>query len=93
MYYRYDERFYIIEKSTEELQGDNIVTYWEDFDLNLYDVIVGFIQESTREMLRHTKVLKPVENIESYIKEIKKSQVEAEVEIDYRLCVLELGLA
>lgn len=93
MYYRHDERFYIIEKSTGELQGDNVVTYWEDLNLNLYDVVVGFIDEATREMLRHTKILKPAEIVAEYVKEIKERQVNSELETDYRLCMLELGLA
>lgn len=93
MYYRHDSEYHLIEKSQEELQGDNVVKYWEDLNLNLYEVVVGFIQKDTKEMLRHTKILKPVEAIESYINGIKERQVNAELEIDYRLSMIELGLA
>jgi hypothetical protein len=93
MYYRHNEEYRLIEKSTEELQGDNVVTYWEDLNLNLYDVVVGFIQEDTREMLRHTKILKPAEMVADYVKGLEERQVNAELEIDYRLSMIELGLA
>ena len=60
MYYRHDDNYYIIEKSKEELKGDNVLYTEEDFDLDMYDIIVGYVSE-TGEILRHTKKLRSVD--------------------------------
>ncbi len=95
-YYRYeivgDNVFKLNgEKSTEPLEGNNVVTCEEDIDLQLFDVTVGFIGENG-EMLRHTKKLKTTEVVVQRLNEISQAQVEAEVDIDYRLSMIELGL-
>ena len=60
MYYRHDNNYYIIEKSKEELKGDNVLYTEEDFDLNMYDIIVGYVSDKG-EILRHTKKLRSVD--------------------------------
>jgi hypothetical protein len=59
MYYRHNN-YYIIEKSKEELIGDNVLYAEEDFDLDMYDIIVGYVSDSG-EILRHTKKLRSVD--------------------------------
>lgn len=60
MYYRYDDCYYIIEKSKEELKGDNVLHTEEDFDLDMYDIIVGYVSDKG-EILRHTKKIRSVD--------------------------------
>lgn len=93
MYYRYNEQYTIIEKSETPLEGINVVIYGEDLDFHLYDIIVGHIDEATGEMLKHTKILRSAEVIAQRLQEIDVRQAEAELETDYRLSLLELGLA
>lgn len=60
MYYRHDDNYYIIEKSKDKLTGDNVLYTEEDFDLNMYDIIVGYVSDKG-EILRHTKKLRSVD--------------------------------
>lgn len=60
MYYKHDDNYYIIEKSKDELKGDNVLHTEEDFDLDMYDVIVGYVSDKG-EILRHTKKLRSVD--------------------------------
>lgn len=62
MYYRHNDNYAIIEKSEVPLEGDNVITFHGDLDIELYDVIVGFISPNG-EMLYHTKLLRSVDNI------------------------------
>ena len=92
-YYRYQQdsfRTILTEKSVEPLEGNNVLTSEEDFDLKLYDVFVEYIIED--KIVKSRKKMKPVEAVENYLHEIKKEQAEAETEIDYRLSLIELGL-
>jgi hypothetical protein len=85
MFYRYNENYIIIEKSETELLGDNVVTYNGDIDIQLFDVVVGFIGPN-REMLRHTKILRSVENITNVLNNLKS---EINPSIDINTCTLE----
>jgi hypothetical protein len=91
MYYRHDENYVLIEKSTEELQGENVLVCGEDLDLSLYDVIVGYENEA-HVILRHTKKLRNVDAVVQRLGSMQEHQVEVEVEVDFRLCMIELGL-
>ncbi len=91
--YRYEQdsmKTILIEKSVEPLDGDSVLTSEEDFDLKLYNVFVEYIIED--KIVKSKKKMKPVEAIEKYLHEIKAEQAEAETDIDFRLCLLELGL-
>ncbi len=96
LYYRYEivsDNIYKLtgEKSQEPLSGERVVFLDEDIDLQLFDVIVGYIS-SDGNMLRHTKKIKSVEAISRKMLEIIRQQVELEIEADYRLSLIELGL-
>ncbi len=81
MYYRYNEDHEIIEKSVEPLEGDNVVTYWEDIDIQLFRVVVGYIDEDGT-MLRHTKLINDGEEIARLISSLKEDLGNAEVKSD-----------
>lgn len=92
MYYIHDNNFEVITKQTTKPDVENYVTYDEDIDITLFRVIVGFIGED-KQMLRHTKIVKDTELLAQRFNEISDSQVELAVDTDYRLSLLELGLA
>ena len=92
-YYKYDPNSYmILSKYSEETKGENIASCDQDFDLLLCDVVIGFLSNDG-EILRYTKKIKSVEIIESLLNDIKSKQIESEIDIDYRLSLIELGLA
>lgn len=91
LYYRHDGNYLLIEKSSEPLEGDNVLYCEDDFDLDLYDVIVGFVQNDGR-ILRHTKRLRSVDAIERRYNELYEYVSSYNIELDFRLCLLELGL-
>jgi hypothetical protein len=92
MYYLYDEESYeIISKQVEQPEVENYVTYWEDIDIVLYRVIVGVISDD-KQMLRHTKFVRDTELLSQKFNSIDNAQAEVNVEVDYRLSLLELGL-
>jgi hypothetical protein len=91
-YYRYDERYIIIEKSEKELTGYNVAHASENFDLDLYDVTIGFLSEAN-EILRDTKKLRGADAIARQLNTISEHNVDMEIDIDFRLSLLELGLA
>ncbi len=94
MYYRYEivnGIYKLSEKSETLLEGENVVSCDEDIDLQLFDVTVGWIQDGV--MLRHTKKIKSDEAVARRLSEIDQRQVEVELETDFRLSMLELGLA
>lgn len=76
-YYRYNDEYYIIEKSDTKLEGDNIAQCEEDFDLNLYSVRIGYLGDGDV-ILKNTKKLRPAEQIETYMKEIRNRVSELE---------------
>lgn len=94
MYYRYeivgDNIYKLCEKSNTPLEGENVVTSDEDVDLQLFDVTVGYIHNGA--MIRHTKKLKGNEVIARRLTEIGERQAESELDIDFRLSIIELGL-
>lgn len=94
MYYRFqivgDNIFKLSEKSETPLDGERVVTADEDIDLQLFDVTVGFIQQGI--MIRHTKKLKGTEAVARRLTEIDQRQAESELDIDFRLSIIELGL-
>lgn len=90
MYYRYDENYVLIEKSSEPLEGDNTATYWEDIDLDLFKVTIGAIVDGV--IVKVTKKVNNAEALSRRLKEIDEHQAEAEIDIDFRLSLLELGL-
>ncbi len=95
MYYRYevvgDNIYRLCEKSKTPIEGDNVVTCDEDIDLQLFDVTVGHIHDGI--MVRHTKKLKGTEVVARRLTEIDQRQAESELYIDFRLSIIELGLA
>ncbi|MDF2844934.1 MAG: hypothetical protein K0R00_3360 [Herbinix sp.] len=91
-YYRYNDKYELIEKSELPLTGKNIVNSEEDIDIQLFRVIVGYINDE-KEMLLNTKFVKGTEVISRRLIEIVQQQVELELETDFRLSMLELGLA
>ena len=84
-YYKYDNRGYIIEKSNEVLTGDNVCYCNLDFDLNLYEVVVGYVSE-TGEILRHTKIIR---NTDAIVQKIEAVEKQLKPTIDYDACTLE----
>ena len=93
-YYRYeiiDNNIYrLCEKINTPLEGERVVSCDEDIDLQLFDVTVGFIHDGV--MIRHTKKLKGTEVLACRLTEIDQRQSESELELDFRLSMLELGL-
>ena len=77
MYYRHNEDYYITEKSESKLTGDNVAWCEEDFDLGLYGVRIGYL-DNTNQILRYTKKLKPAEQVEKYMNEIRSQVAELE---------------
>ena len=75
MYYRHDDNYYIIEKSKDELTGDNVLYTDEDFDLNMYDIIVGYISDKG-EILRHTKKLRSVDVVINKLADLEQKYSE-----------------
>ena len=93
MYYRYEiinGIYKLSEKSETPLEGENVVSCEEDIDMQLFDITVGWIQDGI--MVRHTKKLKGTEVVARRLTEIDQRQAETELETDFRLSVLELGL-
>lgn len=90
-YYRYDDKYELIEKTTYAITGNNVVYSYEDIDIHLFRVIVGYIGEDGQ-MLRHTKLIRNAELVSRQLNEIQNRQVETELDIDFRLSMLELGL-
>ncbi len=100
-YYRYwqeKNRCIVLEKVAEN-EGEDIAASEEDFELELYDVLIGYMDEN-KTILKYTKKLKPVETVEHLLKRavnktntLEERQIEAELEMDFRLSMLELGLA
>jgi hypothetical protein len=87
MYYRYlqeENRCIIIEKSNEPLTGDNVATSNEDFNLELYDVLVGHMVHS--QIIRVT--LKP-KSVEILTKKIKDLSDLINPTIDLNTCSLD----
>lgn len=91
MYYRHDENYVLIEKSSAELAGDNIVTCDEDIDLDLFRVVIGFVNDNNV-ILRHTKFIKNAEDVSRRLTDIDLQQSNTVVDLDFRLSKLELGL-
>ncbi len=95
MYYRYDDKSVLIEKSSEPLAGDNVCLYDGDLDIELYKYIAGLLDENGY-MIYHTKYIRPAAELTQYINQLKSSieinQAETELNIDYRLSLIELGL-
>lgn len=91
MYYRYNSDYILVEKSIVQLEGDNVVTYWEDLDLDLYKVTVMYISNNG-EMLRHTKKMNGDEAMAKRFSTIEEQILKSDIEVDYRLSILELGL-
>jgi len=75
----------LIEKSTTPLTGENVLTCFEDFDLNLYDVIVGYVNDKN-EILKHTKLIR---NNELLLREIENLRKIVNPQINYDTCTLE----
>jgi hypothetical protein len=75
MYYRHDDYYYIIEKSKEELKGDNVLHTEEDFDLDMYDIIIGYISDKG-EILRHTKKLRSVDVVLNRLADLEQKYSE-----------------
>ncbi|MDF2804582.1 MAG: hypothetical protein K0S61_4487 [Anaerocolumna sp.] len=91
MFYTFNEHSDVISKHIEQPEGDNVAYSTEDYDLNLYDVVIGFVSPQG-EILNHTKKLKPAEVVEARILTIENRQAESELDTDFRLSMLELGL-
>lgn len=96
MYYRYNEKSKIIEKSETELTGENICISSSDFDLSLYDVIVGHVSESTKQLNYYTKLprsemqlIQQIETDRSNIDDL----MEYSEELLYQVCLLQLGIS
>ena len=74
MYYRHNN-YYIIEKSKDELTGDNVLHAEEDFDLDMYDIIVGYVSDNG-EILRHTKKLRSVDVVINRLADLEQKYSE-----------------
>ena len=46
MYYRYNKQCVITEKSEVELVGENVCTSDIDFDIELWDIVIGSINDN-----------------------------------------------
>lgn len=97
MYYRYNNKCEIIEKSETELNGENVVTSTQDFDIELFRIIVGHINEKGQ-ISRHTKFVRSAEEVarrileyQGTVEEFIINQAESELYIEERLCNIELG--
>ena len=91
MYYRYNADSEIIEKSETELTGSRVATHEEDFDINLFRIIVGYINNE-KEILRYTKFIRSPELISRELSGLKETQAEFSIDLDFRLSMLELGI-
>lgn len=92
MFYSYDDNSVIQAKSTEPFTVSDYACSDEDFDLELYDVTIGFIDEESKEILKNTKKLKGAEAVITYLQRQESRQAEVELDIDFRLSMIELGL-
>ena len=81
MYYRYDDRCEIIEKSNIELKGENVATCVNDFDLDLYRVIIGYIDENGV-ILKYSHIPKEPKVLANEIEKLKQYIYELELKID-----------
>ena len=75
MYYRHNDNYYIIKKSKDELTGGNVLYTEEDFDLDMYDIIVGYVSEKG-EILRHTKKLRSVDVVINKLADLEQKYSE-----------------
>lgn len=95
MYYRYNDKSVIVEKSETELNGANICTSGVDFNITAYEYVVGNINDAG-EVIYYTRCQKPVNELAQYILELDNKlttmNAELEVDTDFRLSLLELGL-
>lgn len=106
MWYIYDKDSCNVISTSETEVPDVLCAYMgEDIDLNIYNVIVGNVQEmnGVKTVTFVTKKLKSNYELASKIKEFKeetnllitsleKDVLESELETDLRLSMLELGL-
>lgn len=94
MYYRYDETYKITEKSETLLLGLNVCKSHIDFDLNLYTIVIGLLSENeaVATILYHTESIKPAEQLVRYIQEETTRSMLTDIDIDFRLSLIELGL-
>lgn len=83
-HYEYNEDDLIIRKVSEPT-GERVASCNEDFDLQLYDVVIGFLSEN-KEILRHTKKLRSVDNVARRIQDLSNK---IEPTIDINTCTLE----
>ena len=74
MYYRHNN-YYIIKKSKDELTGDNVLYAEEDFDLDMYDIIVGYVSDKG-EILRYTKKLLSVDVVINKLTDLEQKYSE-----------------
>lgn len=91
MYYKHDENYNVIAKSETPFEGEDSLICDEDFDLQLYDVVICSVYEGR--IIWHIKKLRETDHLVGVIKSLEERQVNAELEIDYRLSMIELGLA
>lgn len=84
-YYKYNDKYIIVQKSTLPIEGDNVGISKEDFDLGLYDVIIGFLDENN-EILRHTKTLR---NVDEVARKLNNIEEKINPSINYEMCTLE----
>lgn len=97
-YYEYNPLTYKITKEVTSLEESNVSFCEEQFDLNSYDVTIGYLSDE-KEILKYTKKIKGdyvlMNKLEELIKKLENEKIEkalSEIEIDERISILEMTL-
>jgi translation elongation factor EF-G len=88
MYYRYNEDSVLIEKSKTLLTGNNVCSYEEDFDIELYKYVIALLDESKR-IIYYTKLDKPISELTNLISQLNTKVNELNPSIDVNTCTLD----
>lgn len=63
------------QKTVDELTGDNVLHTEEDFDLDMYDIIIDYVSDKG-EILRHTKKLRSVDVVLNRLADLEQKYSE-----------------
>lgn len=91
MYYLYDDQSEIYVKSDTQPTVDQYCISDIDFDLTLYRIIIGML-DNNKHLTYYTQKAKPAEQLAQQIISIKQSQQDTDasaLDLDYRLTLLE----
>ncbi len=89
--YKYNDEYIIIEKSAIPLVGDKVCFSDHDFDIQLYDVTVGLIDQN-KYITLYTSHAKPSEVLAKNLIIMEINRAAAELDLDFRLSLIELNI-